>query len=66
MEVEGSRWKFPLSVEVEVSTTIIGGSFHELPYTSIYFHLFPRVSQTSRSLYKSPPTSITTGLHRLP
>ena len=66
MEVSGSfhgnTWEIPLSVEVEASIVSINCSFHEcmpwkLPWASIYpyifFHLLPRVSQTSRCFYKT-------------
>ena len=66
MEVHGSfhrRWKrkLPLLPWIAASTNIFHGSFHELLYTSVYFHLLPRVSQTSRCFHK---TSI--NVHRLP
>ena len=62
----GSTWKFPLSEEVEASVASINCSVHEhspwkLPYTPTYFHLLPRLSQTSSCFYK---TSIRD--HRLP
>ena len=59
----GSTWEFPLSVEVEApllpsiaaSTNIFRGSFNELPYAPTYFHLLPRVSQTSSCFHKTDP-----------
>ena len=59
----GSTWEFPLSVEVEApllpsiaaSTNIFRGSFNELPYAPTYFHLLPRVSQTSSCFHKTNP-----------
>ena len=41
------KWKLPLLPSIAASTNILRGSFHELPYTPTYFHLPPRVLQTS-------------------
>ena len=66
MEIDGifhGRWKrkLPLFPSIAASTNTLCGSFHELPYTPTYHHLFPRVLQTSICFHK---TFIK--VHRLP
>ena len=61
MEVHGSfhcrwKWKLPLLPSIAASTNIFRGNFHDLPYTPTYFHLLPRVSQTSSCSFKSNST----------
>ena len=63
MQVHGSfrcrwKWKLPFLPSVEVSTNVFRGSFHDVPYTPTYFHLLPRVSQTSSRFHKTNPDHI--------
>ena len=60
MEIHGRfycRWqcKPPLLPSIATSTNIFRRSFHEVPYTPTYFHLLPRVSQSSSCFHKTNP-----------
>ena len=48
-----SKWKLSLLPSTAASTTICGGSCHELPYIPTYFHLLPRVSHTSSCFHQT-------------
>ena len=66
MEIHGIvycrwKWNLPLLPSIAASTKKIRGSFHELPYTPKYFHLIPRVPQTSGCIYKN-----SVRVHRIP
>ena len=47
------KWKFLLLPSVAASTNILRGSLHALPYTLTYFHILPRISQTSSCFNKT-------------
>ena len=49
--------QLPLLLSVTASTNIFRGSFPELPHTRAYFHLLPRVSQTSNCFHKTNPNT---------
>ena len=66
MEVSGSfnvstckflcrwKWKLPLLPSMAASTNIFRGSFHELPYTPIYFYLPSRVHKLPAASTRLP------------
>ena len=64
MEVHGSvhcRWKckLPLLPSIAASAHMFRGGFHELPCPPTYFHLRPRVSQTSSCCYETLTLTLT-------
>ena len=58
VEVHGSfccrwKWKLRLLPSIAASTNVFRRIFHELPYTPTYFHLLPRVAQSSSCFRKT-------------
>ena len=58
---DGGRMEACIASSIAASTTIFGRSFRGLPYTPIYSHLLPRVSQTSSCSHKH-----STRVHQIP
>ena len=60
------KWKLPLFPSMGASTTIFGGSFHELPRYSILSDRLPPNSNHFHEFRKLPVVSIWLRVHRLP